>query len=47
MITVYTKRSRKGYKEKRYVERLEEIISKKIEANPELADSFKPAETFE
>jgi hypothetical protein len=47
MITVYTKTRRKNYKEKRYVELLEEIISKKIEENPELADSFRPAESFE
>ena len=47
MITVYTKRRRKSYKEKRYIEELEKIISKKIEENPELADSFKPAESFE
>lgn len=47
MITVYTPTKRKNYKEKRYVRELQEIISKKIEANPELADSFKPAENFE
>lgn len=47
MIRVYTKTARKNYKEKRLVERLEQIISKKIEANPELADSFRPAESFE
>jgi hypothetical protein len=47
MITVYTKRRRKSYKEKRYIEELEKIISKKIEETPELADSFKPAESFE
>jgi len=47
MITVYTPTKRKNYKEKRYVRELQEIISKKIEANPELANSFKPAENFE
>lgn len=47
MIKVYTKTRRKNYKEKRYVEKLEQIISKKIEENPELEQSFRPAETFE
>lgn len=50
-MNIYLKNGRKGvrldYKEKRLVERLKPIIDAKIAENPELAESFVPAQTFD
>lgn len=46
-MKVYLKRGNTNYKEKKLVAQLEAAIDKKIEANPEFANSFKPANSFE
>jgi len=50
-MTIYLKNGLKGvrlnYKEKRLVERLKPIIDAKIAENPELAENFIPARTFD
>lgn len=46
-IKLYTKRGKKNYKENKLLRELEPIIEKKIKDNPELAESFRPANSFE
>jgi hypothetical protein len=46
-IKLYNKRGKKNYKEAKLLRELEPIIEKKIKDNPELADSFRPANSFE
>jgi hypothetical protein len=46
-IKLYNKRGKKNYKEAKLLRELEPIIDKKIKDNPELANSFKPANSFE
>ncbi len=46
-IKLYNKRGKKNYKENKLIKELQPIIDKKIKDNPELADSFKSADSYE
>lgn len=46
-IKLYNKRGKKNYKEAKLLKELEPIIDKKIKENPELANSFQPANTYD
>lgn len=48
MIKIYERgRGKRNYKEERMVKAIQSIIEEKIKANPELADEFRPATSFE
>ena len=46
-IKIYQKNGRKNYKEQKLIRDLQPIIDEKMKNNPELAESFRPATTYE
>jgi hypothetical protein len=46
-IKFYTKKGKRNYKEVKLIRDLQPIIDKKIQDNPDLAENFRPATTFE
>jgi hypothetical protein len=46
-VKIYNKRGKPNYKEQKLIKELQPIIDAKIQANPELKDSFSPASNME
>jgi hypothetical protein len=46
-IKIYKKRGSRNYKEKKLIAKLEPILAKKAEENPEMAEKWKPATNYE
>jgi hypothetical protein len=46
-IKIYAKRGKRNYKEMRMIQEIQPIIDKRLQGNPEAAESFVPASSYE